>query len=148
MKSKTSIILLSIIILIIVIQFIPVKKDNPPAFSDFEGPENIKAILKRSCYDCHSNLTRWPWYSQIAPISWLISDDVHEGREHLNFSKWDSYSSKKQANKIEEIWEHVEKGEMPIKAYLYLHSKARLSAADKEALKNWAIPTVEEESFN
>lgn len=149
LKAKIFNIILAIIItLLFAIQFMPVKTNNPPALSDFSGPENIKAILQRSCYDCHSNLTHWPWYSQIAPISWLISHDVQEGREHLNFSTWDSYSIKKQTHKIEEIWEHVEKAEMPPKTYLYLHSKAKLSAADKEAMKNWAIPTVEEETFN
>ncbi len=149
MKTKTlSTILLIIIILLIVIQFIPVKKDNPPALSDFSGPENIKTILQRSCYDCHSNLTRWPWYSQIAPISWLVSSDVHEGRSHLNFSEWNSYSPIKQTLKIENIWEEVKKGEMPLKTYLLIHSKSRLTEKDKEALKDWAIPTVEEESFH
>jgi len=116
--------------------------------SDFAGPENIKAILQRSCYNCHSNLTHWPWYSQIAPISWIISHDVQQGREHLNFSNWDSLTPKEQAHQIEEIWEEIEKGSMPLPKYLFLHRAAELSAADKEAVKNWAIPTVEEESFH
>lgn len=149
MKDKIlNIILLIIITLFVAIQFIPVKTNNPPAMSDFSGPENIEAILQRSCYDCHSNLTHWPWYSQVAPISWIISHDVQEGREYLNFSNWDSLTPKKQAHKIEEIWTEIAKGDMPLKRYLFLHRVARLSTADKEAVKNWAIPTVEEESFH
>jgi len=126
-----------IIVVLIGIQFVPVDKTNPPVTGEIKAPENVMQILRTSCYDCHSNESVWPWYSNVAPVSWLVVNDVNEGREHLNFSQWQSYSGEDKAEDIEEIWEDVEEGEMPSWYYLPLHPEARLSDKDKEMIKNW-----------
>ena len=131
------IIVVVIIVVLIGIQFVPVDKTNPPVSGEIKAPENVMQILRTSCYDCHSNESVWPWYSNVAPVSWLVVNDVNEGREHLNFSQWQSYSGEDKAEDIEEIWEDVEEGEMPSWYYLPLHPEARLSDKDKETIKNW-----------
>ena len=118
-------------------QCVPVDRDNPPVLGEIETPPEVHAILERSCYDCHSNQTRWPWYSRVAPVSWLVASDVHEAREHLNFSAWDSYSTDKRREFREEIRENVEEGEMPLWFYLPMHPKARLDAADVQRISRW-----------
>lgn len=120
------------------IQFVPVSRTNPPVVADFNGPPEVKAVLKRSCYDCHSNETRWPWYAYVAPVSWLVAGDVEEAREHLNFSAWGRLSAKERLDLREECYEEVAKGNMPLGTYLWLHPDARLSDADKEVLRRWA----------
>ena len=101
------------------------------------SPE-VNAVLRRSCYDCHSNETVWPWYSQIAPVSWLVARDVNDGRKHLNFSVWESYDEKRKAKKLTEIGEEVGEGEMPMAIYLPAHPDAKLSEAEKTLLVEWA----------
>ncbi|RMD84415.1 MAG: heme-binding protein, partial [Candidatus Dadabacteria bacterium] len=105
-------VILLALIIAIAIQFVPVKMENPPHIAP-SLPEKVLKILKKGCYDCHSNTTRWPWYSRIAPISWLIANDVTEGREELNFSRWNSMNERTKKKKIREIWEEVSEGEMP-----------------------------------
>jgi len=131
------IIIIVVIILLVGIQFVPVSKTNPPVTGEIKAPENVMQILRTSCYDCHSNEVVWPWYSNIAPMSWLVVYDVSEAREHINFSEWQSYSAEDKADDIEEIWEEVEEGHMPLWYYLPLHPEARLSDKDKETLKIW-----------
>ena len=80
----------------------PVDRENPPVTGDIGAPSEVDAILRTSCYDCHSNETVWPWYSYLAPASWLVAEDVEHGREHLNFSEWTSYESGKRIHKLEE----------------------------------------------
>ena len=118
-------------------QLVPVRRDNPPAQGEVSTPPEIRAILERSCYDCHSRETRWPWYAYVAPVSWLLVRDVHEGRERLDFTAWDTYSEKKRRKRVGEIWEQVEKGEMPLWFYLPLHPEARLSQDDLARLRDW-----------
>ena len=143
-KSKTGTIVLVIILAIIIIpQFIPVKRDNPSVVADFNENPAVKAIFDRSCYDCHSNETVWPWYSRIAPISWQVAHDVHEGREHLNFSEWGSYSDRRLEHAREEILEETQSGEMPLGMYLVIHSGAKLSEEDKQVIAAWAGPSHE-----
>ena len=84
------------------------------------------------------NRTRWPWYAWVAPASWLVAYDVHEAREHLNFTEWNRIDAEERAKMIAEAWEEVEEGEMPLWFYLPLHAEARLSDADREALRLWA----------
>ena len=120
------------------IQFIKVDKTNPPVAGEIVAPEQVKNIFKTACYDCHSNETKWPWYSNIAPVSWLIEDDVVEGRKHLNFSEWEKYNDKKKSRKQEEIWEQISEDEMPLKIYTYLHPKSILDLNQKAIIKNWA----------
>ena len=101
-------------------------------------PPQVLTILERSCYDCHSNKTRWPWYSNIAPVSWLVARDVADGRKRLNFSEWGAYNQKRRASKMEDISDEVDRGDMPLGKYLLIHRDAVLSSADKEALLAWA----------
>jgi hypothetical protein len=126
-----------LVALSILIQFIPVDRHNPPVESDISAPPEVKAVLRQSCYDCHSNQTVWPWYSRIAPFSWLLAGDVHEGREELNFSTWNRYSTKKQVKKRQEIWKEVAEGDMPPWLYTTAHRGTRLSADDRAILRAW-----------
>lgn len=132
---RTSTKLLYIILgVIIIVNFIPVDRNNPLVKKDIQTPANVKAILKKACYDCHSNETVWPLYSYIAPSSWLVSGDVANGRKHLNFSEWNDSKSDKA---LEEIWEEIEENKMPLKIYTYLHPNAILTLNDKQIIKEW-----------
>ncbi len=99
----------------------------------------IKTILKASCYDCHSNESAYPWYTNIAPFSWLVKNHINEGRQHLNFSEWGTYSIEKSDHKLEECIDEVEEGEMPLSSYTLMHKEAELSKEQKEALMHWFI---------
>lgn len=121
------------------IQLVPVTRDNPPVAGEVPASPEVRAVLERSCYDCHSRKSRWPWYATVAPVSWLVARDVHEAREHLDFTAWDGYSAKKRAKKLEEAWEEVDEGEMPLWFYVPLHPEARLSDADRALLREWAL---------
>lgn len=144
MKKTLKIIALLSAVGFIAIQFSRPDLTNPPVVqaealaATTEVPENVAAILKRSCNDCHSNETVYPWYSNVAPFSWLLAEHIEDGRQELNFSVWNSYSAKKKRNKFEEICEQVMSGEMPHSQYLWLHSEARLSEEDKKILCAWA----------
>jgi cytochrome c551/c552 len=126
-----------LIVAFIGIQFIPVERSNPPVTGEIDAPPRVKEILMRSCYDCHSNETVWPWYSYIAPASWLLEKDVNEGRDELNFSEWKGYDEKKKQKKFKETREEVKEGEMPQWYYIIMHPEAKLSDADKQALFEW-----------
>ena len=130
---------LAVIVVLVAIQFVPLTTTNPPVESDIPTSPEVKAILRGACYDCHSNETVWPWYSQIAPISWLIARDVQEGRAELNFSTWNQYSTQQQVKKLKESWEDIAEGEMPPWFYLAIHREVRLSDADRALLRQWAV---------
>jgi hypothetical protein len=100
-------------------------------------PAAVGAIFERSCADCHSHRTTWPWYSYVAPVSWLVSHDVHEGRQHLDLSRWGELSTYRRHKLLEEICDEVESGEMPLEIYRPLHPDARLSEADVTTLCDW-----------
>lgn len=127
----------------VIIQFFRPNRDNPASiagqslWADPTMTPKVEQILRRSCNDCHSNETQWPWYSNIAPVSWLVAHDVEEGRKHLNFSTWLTRAPEKRDHKLEEIAEEVQKGEMPLPIYLITHSDATLSNEDVAALKEW-----------
>lgn len=116
--------------LLILIQFIPVQRDNPPVTQEVQwnSPET-RALAQRACFDCHSNETVWPWYSYVAPLSLRVASHVHEGREHLNFSAWDQPNED-----FEEIEEVIQRNEMPLSDYLLMHAEADLTDAEKQAL--------------
>jgi hypothetical protein len=97
----------------------------------------VAAILERSCQDCHSSETTWPWYSNVAPVSWFLQSHIEEGRRELSFSEWGTYAKRKRERKLHEMCEQVEAGEMPLKSYLPLHPSARLSEDDKRVLCEW-----------
>ncbi len=127
-----------LVAILILIQLIPVRRTNPPGGTGQFAPVEVTAIFQRACYDCHSNETVWPWYSKVAPVSWLVANDVKEGREHLNFSNWDLMDHEKRAKMMHEIWEEVEEGEMPLWFYLPAHPEARLSTDDLTVIRAWA----------
>lgn len=128
-----------LIIAIVAIQLVPVDRSNPPVEAEVPATAEAHAVLRRACYDCHSNETVWPWYSRIAPISWLLTRDVREGREALNFSTWNRLTTKEQIEALHESWEEVEEGEMPPWFYLPPHPDARLTPHDRSVLRAWSL---------
>jgi hypothetical protein len=127
-----------VVIVLIAIQFIPVERTNPIVISDIDAPSGVKAILKKSCYDCHSNETEWLWYSYVAPVSWLVINHVNEGRKNLNFSEWGDLERTKQAKMREEIWEEIREEQMPLWQYRILHPQAKLTDQEKTLIRHWA----------
>jgi hypothetical protein len=139
MKPRRRILpLVAFVLTLLFIQLAPVERTNPPVEKEISVPADVKAILRNACYDCHSNQTTWPWYSSIAPVSWLLVSDVINGREEMNFSTWNSYPAKKQSAKRKKVWEEVKDGEMPPLPYRLMHPEARLSAGEKELLRSWS----------
>lgn len=140
MKKK---ILIGLLILLVIIQFIRIDKQNPTIKkeNDFivmnETPEDIANLIKTSCYDCHSSETKYPWYTNISPVSWFVKHHINEGREHLNFSERGTYDAKKRAHKLDECIEEIEAGEMPLTSYTLMHGDAKLSKAQKEILEDY-----------
>jgi hypothetical protein len=135
-------VLLAMIVAFAAIQFVPVRDigSNPPARYQMDAPPEVAHILRRACFDCHSNETRWPLYSRMAPGSWLMSRDVHKGRAHHNFSEWGDVDEDERQTDRENCWEQIEAGNMPPWFYIYpMHLSARLSAADKALLKDYLL---------
>lgn len=136
-------VIIGLVIALIIAQFFRIDKTNPKTNRDMDfiafsnPPEHVKNIIETTCYDCHSNAVKYPWYANIAPVSWIIKDHINEGREHLNFSIWNNYSQKKKAHKIEACYEELEEGEMPLKSYTIMHKNARLSDVDRNTLIKW-----------
>jgi hypothetical protein len=126
------------LIVAVAIQLVPVERANPPVEFEVDPPADVHAILKRSCYDCHSNETRWPWYSRVAPASWLVARDVRRGREDLNFSEWPAFDFEDQEVALSDIVKQIDKGKMPLPVYLVMHPGARLSESERGRLLEWA----------
>jgi len=143
MKKIIKIIFIVLIIAFIVIQFFRPDRItiNEVSADDItkkmQVPDNVQQILKRSCFDCHSNHTVWPWYTNVAPMSWLVAKDVRGGRTKMNFSEWGKIPAAKQEARLESICEEIKEGEMPLKEYLLIHGDAKLSQQDKDALCKW-----------
>jgi cytochrome c551/c552 len=127
-----------LIALLIVLQFFPVEQSNPAERGKFRAPADVEAVLRRACYDCHSHETVWPWYAKIAPLSFLLANDVKEGRREVNFSTWETYNDQRRARKLKEIVKEVQSGDMPPWYYVPLHPDAKLSPTDRQAIINWA----------
>ncbi len=126
-------------VLLVAAQAVPYgEATNPPVESEVAAPAEVRSILERACYDCHSNETVWPWYSQVAPAKWLVRRDVAEGREHLNLSTWNRLDAEDRAHALEEIVEVMEEGEMPLAVYTPLHPEARLTDAERQRIMDWA----------
>jgi hypothetical protein len=129
--------------LLLAIQFIPVNRSNPSVdpsrtiYSALPVPADVKGVFERSCKDCHSNQTAWPWYSYVAPVSWIVASDVHGARRKMNLSEWGSYSTQRKEDKLEEICEQVTKSEMPDRKYVIFHRSARVTPQEREAICQW-----------
>ncbi len=126
-------------VVLVGIQFIPVRQTNPPVENDLYASTEVKNILKRACYDCHSNETNWAWYTQIAPVSFLVASDVNKGREKVNFSEWGNLVTMDQMKMKEKIWEEVREEQMPLWQYRILHGDSKLSIEEKNIIRAWAI---------
>jgi len=139
MKWLTRIVLI-VAALFIVAQFIRPDLTNPAVDrrKALQAPPQVQSILDRSCHDCHSSETRWPWYTNITPVNWWLADHVKEGRRELNLSEWGGYSAKRRTRKFKEICDQVKEGEMPPKNYLWIHTDAKLSDEDRQTLCTWA----------
>ena len=133
--KKISVILL---VAFILIQFFPIDKNNPAPTPQMDfltiknTPETTANLIRNGCYDCHSNETKYLWYSNVQPIAWFLQDHIEEGRKELNFSTFATYEPKRQAHKLAEAIEQIEKGEMPLDSYIIAHSEAKFSEAQKQ----------------
>jgi len=133
-----------LIILLIVIQFYrptknissEISKNN--IFKTEIVPHEVQKTIKTSCFNCHSNNTTYPWYNNIAPISWWLANHISEGKEELNFDEWGSYSLKRKNKKLKEIKKQLEEKEMPLESYLWMHENAILSKTQTKAIIDWA----------
>lgn len=129
---------------VLALQFVRPARTNPAVDqtqtiqAHLQVPPNVGAILDRSCQDCHSNTTRWPWYSNVAPVSWWVIDHVNDGRRHLNLSEWGRYDKRRAGKKLEEICDEVSSGSMPLPSYTRVHWSAKLSPGDSQILCEWA----------
>lgn len=129
--------------IVLAIQVIRPARTNPPVDPTrtidrtATVPDDVSAMLQRSCNDCHASTTTWPWYSNVAPVSWLLVSHVNDGRRHLSLSTWGDYSAKMKRQKLDRICEHVKEGEMPLSSYVLIHSNAALTPSDVQAICAW-----------
>ncbi len=138
-RKNLKIIAFVFVIALFLSQMIRIDRSNPPVRSDISAAPPVAPLLRRACYNCHSNETVWPWYSGIAPASWLVGSDVSEGRQLLNFSEWGSYASDVQSRKLADIAKEIQEGEMPPWYYSIAHSDSRLSQSERNQIVAWSI---------
>ena len=138
-------VLIALVVLFVAIQVIRPARTNPAVDPTrtiqavTKMSPDVDAILKRSCNDCHSYETKWPWYTNIAPVSWFVIRDVNEGREHASFSDWASYNRKKAIHVLDEMNDEVMEGDMPLPKYVRMHPEAALSEVDRSRLLTWIM---------
>lgn len=143
LRKTLKIVLLVLAGLLVVIQVFRPTRDNPPEDpartlqAVLSPPAEVEAILDRACADCHSNRTRWPWYTNVAPVSWFVAEHVHEGRRELSFSSWADYPAARQARKLQGMCREARSGDMPLGSYTLIHRDGKLSKADIETLCAW-----------
>jgi len=132
-----------IVAILIIIQLIPsgrpdvIKTNKSDLLVNNSVPDSVAHLFKNACYNCHSNETTYPWYSYVAPVSWLVSRDVKRGRNHLNFSEWEDNSKMDKAGLLDDINDEVSDGEMPIAIYTLMHPDAKLTSAERLLIVNW-----------
>ncbi|PWT74813.1 MAG: cytochrome C [Bacteroidetes bacterium] len=141
-------ILLAFVVLFIIIQFFrPAKNISGDTTYDistlYHVPENVNTLLKRSCNDCHSNMTQYPWYAHIQPVGWWLNNHIEEGKRHFNVNTFASYPAAMQKKRLEDCMEQLEHDEMPLGSYTLIHTYARLSEADKQILHEWCSATID-----
>jgi len=132
---RTSRVLAIVVAGLFAIQLVPVSRRNPPVVATVPAPPEVERILRRACFDCHSNETVWPAQAYVAPLSWYVAHDVKEGREELNFSEW---GPKQEQRTAKTLAKEVGKGDMPPALYVVAHPSAKLSEAEKALLVSWA----------
>ncbi len=141
--KKAKIVLILLVAALLLMQVFEVERTNPPVQADISVEPDISPLLHNACYSCHSNVTQWPWYSHIAPASWLVVSDVNEGRRHLNFSEWGTHNAKTQYRKMEDIAQEVIEKSMPPWYYKAMHKEARLTEAERGQIWAWAVTESE-----
>lgn len=126
--------------LFVAIQFARAERTNPPVHGRLVAPPEVEDPIRRACFDCHSNETRWPWYTGVAPFSWVATHDVSAGRQRLNFSDWTDYASDPETknHKLEEIVQSIARGDMAPWYYRALHAEARLRHDERDLIARWA----------
>ncbi|MFD1615246.1 heme-binding domain-containing protein [Gelatiniphilus marinus] len=136
--------LLALLVLFVIAQFFAPEKNEGDLASieaflkETNPPEDVKLILKETCYDCHSDFTRYPWYNKITPVNYWLADHINHGKKHFNVSSWAANSTKRKDHKFEELIEMVEAKEMPLNSYTWTHTEAKLTDAQIEAVVDWA----------
>jgi hypothetical protein len=142
-------ILLGLLLVFIVMQFIRPARNRSSAkqatdmITTLNVPSNVAGILKASCYDCHSNNTRYPWYSNIQPAGWLLAKHIKDGKEQLNFNEFGNYSKRRQLSKLRAVENSIKDGSMPLSSYTWLHSGAKLSAESKAMVLDWTSKKID-----
>ena len=137
--------ILLLLIAVVGIQFLPTTRNqnNEVLETDFlktfTAPNNVRNLLKNTCYDCHSNNTNYRWYHKIQPVSWLLDNHVKEGKKQLNFSEFGTYSERKQKSKLKSVISQIKENKMPLSTYALIHKDAKLSEKNKELLTKWLI---------
>jgi hypothetical protein len=136
--------LLALFVVLLVLQaFRPEKNNSGNKENDISSlysvPDNVEQILVKACNDCHSNSTVYPWYAEVQPIAWWIDDHVKEGKKHLNFNEFASYRLAKQFHKLEEVFDEVKGGEMPLESYPVIHRDANLTVEERNILMDWSV---------
>ena len=143
-------ILVILLVAVVLIQFFPIDKNNPAPTPGMDflkiknTPESAATLIRNGCYDCHSNESKYPWYSNMQPIAWFLKDHIDEGRKELNFSTFATYEPKRQAHKLFEAVEMIEKGEMPLDSYILAHPEAKYTEAQKQEVIQY-LKSVEKE---
>ncbi|MES2648137.1 MAG: heme-binding domain-containing protein [Bacteroidota bacterium] len=147
--SKAKKIVLALLLVIIAIQLVQPARNNSNVVqkadmvTHFNAPANVAGVLKTSCYDCHSNNTRYPWYATVQPIGWLLANHVKDGKEELNFSEFANYSKRRQLSKLKSLQNSIKDGSMPLPSYTLLHNDAKLSGESKALLMQWTTKTID-----
>ena len=141
--SRTKKILLALIAVFIIIQFIKPDKNQSVAdtpndiFAHYQAPDSTSQLIRTACYNCHSNNTVYPWYSEVQPVAWWLNNHIKDAKAELNFSEFASYLPKKADHKLEEVVEMVKEGDMPLKSYSLVHKDSRLTDAQRVEITTW-----------
>lgn len=142
--SRIKKILIVLLLVLVIIQFIKPEKNLSAAsspndiFAHYQTPDSTKQLIKTACYDCHSNNTVYPWYSEVQPVAWWLNNHIKEAKSELNFSEFATFTPKKADHKMEELMDEVKEEEMPLKSYSIIHKNARLTDAQRLTIINWA----------
>lgn len=132
--------LIVLLVAFVIIQFFRIDKTNPAPTPGMDflniknTPESTAKLIKNGCYDCHSNESKYPWYSNIQPIAWFLKKHIDDGRKELNFSTFATYEPKRQAHKLQEAAEMIENGAMPLESYILMHPEAKFTEAQKKEI--------------
>lgn len=139
-----------IAVVLVAIQFFRPQKNISPQLQrnaierHYNVPQNVSALLKPACYDCHSNNTNYPWYNNVQPVAWWLSNHVNDGKRHLNFDEFNLYAAEKKKKKLHEIAKTIKEGEMPLSSYTLIHTNAKLSKQQQDEIAEWATSLEKE----